>query len=288
MIISASRRTDIPAFYSDWFMKNIRNGYVTIQNPYNGYSKDISLKVEDVDCIVFWTRNPSNMYKYLDELNEMGYNYYFQYTLTGYPRILEKSVLNPYKSIEVFKKISDKISSNRIIWRYDPIIYCNIVNIDEHIRLFNKIAKYLNGYTNKVIISFVDLYNKTIRNLNKIDNFKYVDILDKKYIKLLDKLLMNFSDIAEDNNLKIESCSEKIDLSKYDIQHAKCIDGDFIKKEFNLNINFNKDKNQRQTCGCVKSIDIGMYNSCLHGCEYCYANENKDLVKKNYKMFFKK
>lgn len=277
MIISASRRTDIPAFYAKWFINRIREGYVLNKNPFNANQvKKIILTAFHVDAIIFWTRNPKPLMPYLDELDEKGLNYYFQYTITGYPRTLEKNTPHPSKAIKTFIELSDKIGKEKVIWRYDPIIFTKYTDFDEHIRLFTKIAKALEGKTDKVVISFADPYKKITKKLEEID---YSDILDEK-TKLYD-LAKQISEIAQSRNMIVETCSEAIDLDYCNINHGKCIDDTLIEKLFNINLHVDKDKNQRKECGCVQSVDIGVYNTCSHGCTYCYATFSDKTVEKN-------
>ena len=277
MIISASRRTDIPAFYSEWFINRIREGYVLNKNPFNANQiKRIPLTPYQVDAIVFWTRNPKPLIKYLDELDEKGFNYYFQYTITGYPRELEKHTPHPLKAIETFIELSDKIGKEKVIWRYDPIIFTQYTDFDEHIRLFDKISKALENKTDKVVISFADPYKKISK---KLEALEYQDILETK--SKLYELVKIMSEIASSRNMIVESCSEEIDLDSCNIQHGKCIDDNLIENLFNINLNINKDKNQRKECGCVQSVDIGIYNTCSHGCTYCYATYSDNVVGKN-------
>ncbi len=277
MIISASRRTDIPAFYSEWFINRIREGYVLNKNPFNANQiKRIPLTPYQVDAIVFWTRNPKPLMKHLDELDKKGFNYYFQYTITGYPRELEKHTPHPLKAIETFIELSDKIGKEKVIWRYDPIIFTQYTGFDEHIRLFDKISKSLENKTDKVVISFADPYKKITK---KLEALQYQDILETK--SKLYELAKVMSDIATSKNMLIESCSEEIDLDYCNIKHGKCIDDNLIENLFNINLNIHKDKNQRKECGCVQSVDIGIYNTCSHGCIYCYATYSDNVVEKN-------
>ena len=277
MIISASRRTDIPAFYAKWFINRIREGYVLNKNPFNANQvKKIALTPYQVDAIIFWTRNPKPLMQYLNELDEKGFNYYFQYTITGYPRELESHTPNPYKAIETFIELSNKIGKEKVIWRYDPIIFTKYTDFDEHIRLFDKISKALENKTDKVVISFADPYKKITKKLAEID---YLDILEEK--NRLYELVKQISEIAKSRNIIVESCSEAIDLDYCNIRHGKCIDDTLIEKLFDINLNIGKDKNQRKECGCVQSVDIGVYNTCSHGCTYCYATYSDKSVEKN-------
>ena len=277
MIISASRRTDIPAFYSKWFMNRIKDGYVLVQNPYNTKQiRKVFLTPFQVDAIVFWTRNAKPLIPYLDDLDKLGYNYYFQYTITGYKRELERFTPSLQKAIETFIELSDKIGKEKVIWRYDPIILSDYSSYNEHLRLFEKISNMLENKTDKVVISFADSYKKITNNLK---NIGYKDILENK--KELYLFCEELSNIVKDRNIQIETCTEEIDLSIFGINPTKCIDDKLLDKLFNKNLCAIKDKNQRKECGCVESIDIGMYNTCSHGCVYCYATFSDNTVKKN-------
>ena len=283
MIISASRRTDIPAFYSMWFMNRVRAGFLLTRNPFNAHQiRRVSLEPQDVEAIVFWTRNPEKLIPHLKELDSRKLNYYFQYTITNYPKALEKSVPNPNKSITTFQKLSDLIGPEKVIWRYDPILLSNLVNINEHKRLFKKIASELRHKTKRVVISFADIYQKTEQNLNKVNDLQYEDIVLRQ--NELYQLAEFLVDVASTNDLEIVTCAEKIDLSHIGIAHGKCIDDMLLDRLFGLTTSSKKDSGQRDECGCVKSIDIGQYNTCPHQCSYCYATFSSDLVAKNMKV----
>jgi DNA repair photolyase len=280
MIISASRRTDIPAFYSEWFSERVKDGYLLVRNPFNAHQiRHVTLSPETVSAIVFWTRNPKNIFHLLSTLDKEGFNYYFQYTITGYPRVFEKSVPSPLQAIETFLHLSDLIGPGRVVWRYDPILLSNTLTIDEHKRLFSKIASLLAGKTIRSVISFADFYQKTEKNLSKIPNEKYDDITKQK--ELLYDLSAFMAKTAESNGMSITSCAEIVDLSSIGIPHGKCIDEKILSEEFGLNVSSVKDSGQREACGCIKSIDIGEYNTCLHGCSYCYATFNEKSVQSN-------
>jgi len=274
MIISASRRTDIPAFYSEWFINRLKEGFLYVRNPMNIHQiSKIKLTPDVVDFIVFWTKNPEEMISKLDQLKD--YNYYFQFTLTSYEKDIEVNVSSKGKCIiPTFKKLSDKIGAEKIIWRYDPILLNKKYTINYHCENFEKIAKQLSNYTERCTISFLDFYKKTERNLKE----SFVEDFTINNQKILAK---RFSEIARQYNLKIDTCSEDIDLEEYGITYANCIDADLMKKLTNFSFNVVKDKNQRKECGCVESIDIGTYNTCKNGCKYCYANFNQKQVEMN-------
>ncbi|GAL58640.1 hypothetical protein EV102420_12_01460 [Pseudescherichia vulneris NBRC 102420] len=282
MIISASRRTDIPAFYSEWFMNRIRAGFLLTRNPFNyNQISRVSLLPEDVDAIVFWTRNPTKLLLHIDELMQLGYRFYFQFTITGYPRALDPKTLNPHKALDVFKRLAEKIGKDKVIWRYDPILFSNLLPFKEHIRLFSKLARELEGHTERVVISFADFYQKTEKNLKTVDSLIYSDITQNQDLCML--MAEKLAAIAYQHGLSIFSCAENIELAQKGVQHGKCIDEALINSLFGLQLAGSKDQGQREACGCVKSIDIGVYNTCLHGCKYCYATFNSAQANKNFK-----
>jgi hypothetical protein len=277
MIISASRRTDIPAFYSDWFMNRLREGFVYVRNPFN--TKQISrvnLSPKHIECIVFWTKNPSNLIKYLKEIDNLGYNYYFQFTLTGYGKLIEKKVPDKKHSLRIFKDLSDLVGRQKIIWRYDPIMLTDDMSIEYHVNNFLSIADELKEYTEKCVFSYIDMYKKCERNMKSI---QLKAISKEKQLNLAKKI----SDIARDSFLQLETCSEVIELEHIGIQHGKCIDDQLISKIVGQDLSIKKDPSQRLECGCVSSIDIGAYNTCEHNCLYCYANYSYNSVDKNIK-----
>lgn len=274
MIISASRRTDIPTFYSEWFYNRIKEQYVLVRNPMNIHQiSSISLSPDVVDCIVFWTKNPKPMFEKLDQLKD--YTYYFQFTINSYGKNIETNV--PSKKdeiIDTFRMLSDKIGPERVIWRYDPILINEKYSLEYHIEFFEKIAYHLRNYTEKCTISFIDFYSNIRRNLNEMG-------LHELSIDQMCIIAKNFSEIARSLDLKIDTCAEAIELKDFGIAHAKCIDDKLISRLLGENITVQKDKNQRLECGCVASIDIGLYNTCGNGCKYCYANHNLSVVRKN-------
>jgi hypothetical protein len=272
MIISASRRTDIPACYPGWLCQRIREGFVLTRNPmrYHLVSK-INLSPETVDGIVFWTKNPAPFIGRLHELN--AYAYYFQFTLTSYGKDIEPNV--PVKSSDVipaFQQLSDKIGPERVIWRYDPILLNKKYTEGYHMEYFYEIAKRLNGYTSKCIISFVDRYKNTDRNTHDLGILEIEDNTKRK-------LAETFSQTAHSYGISLETCAEEIDLNEYGIGHAKCIDGNLLGSQRGSPLKVSKDKNQRPHCGCDASVDIGAYNTCPNGCKYCYANYKTGMQK---------
>ena len=280
MIISCSRRTDIPAFYSDWFFNRVREGHVLVRNPMNSIQlRNISLAPADVDCIVFWTKNPALM---LDRLHLLkDYNYYFQFTLTPYGKDIEPHLPPKPQIIDTFLRLSDKIGEKRIIWRYDPILLSDTVRMEYHIEHFARMAERLSGHTEKCIISFIDMY----RHLqNKTAHFSVKPLDEFEMRTLAEKIVQ----IANDNKIRIETCAEKIELADLGIGHGRCIDDRLIAELTGVNRKIVKDKSQRKLCGCVASVDIGEYNTCRHLCSYCYANSNQKKLEKNHALYHSK
>lgn len=278
MIISASRRTDIPAFYSDWLFNRLNAGFAYVRNPMNIHQvSEVNLSPDVVDCIVFWTKNPKPMFNRLEELSD--YRYYFQFTLNPYATDVEPNVPNKGKEIiKTFTELSDKIGSDKIVWRYDPILLSDKYSIDYHAKYFEKLAKDLNGSFSKCVVSFIDIYKKNAKRcaangLNELSNTQMYDIAEQ------------IANIARKYNFSVASCAENIDLNKFGIEHNSCIDKEVIEHLIGSKITVQKDKNQREECGCVESIDIGSYNTCVHGCSYCYANYNMDNVRLNHSLY---
>jgi len=228
-----------------------------------------------VDGIVFWTKNPAPMLGRLDELK--AYTYYFQFTITPYGRDIEANIPPKKTSIlSTFKRLSDMIGIDRVVWRYDPIMLNETYPLEYHIHTFGEIARELHDYTRKVTISFVDEEYRGVKN-----NMK--DLALSKFLPEMQiKLSSQLAEIAHSHGLTIDTCAEGIDLQQFGIGHARCIDDRLFEKLLDCPLDVDKDKNQRLECGCVTSIDIGMYHTCLNGCRYCYANYNQKAVKGNF------
>lgn len=276
MILSVSRRTDIPAFYSDWFFNRLKAGFVCVRNPmYPEKVSKISLDKEVIDCIVFWTKNVKPMLDRLDELD--GYNYYFQYTLNPYGTDVEPIIgINRNTNIETMIHLSERIGADKVIWRYNPIFTSQKYTKDYHIKSFKEMAESLCGYTSRVVISFLDLYGQTKRNMPDIEEFDETECRD---------LVRQLVQIAKDNGMIVESCAEKIDLSEEGVMHGLCVDKNLIEEIVGYRLTGGKDKGQRQECGCMESIDIGVYNTCKNGCKYCYAMYGEKDIVENIKAY---
>jgi len=274
MIVSASRRTDIPTYYSEWLLNRLREEYVLVRNPMNIHQiGKISLSPTVVDGLVLWTKNPIPMLNRLSELEK--YNFYFQFTLNAYGKDVEPNV--PSKKDEIvpaFIKLSKAIGRERVIWRYDPIFLNEYYTMEYHCKYFKKLASMLSTYTEKCTVSFLDLYRNTTRNVQPLQ-------IEQETPQQQLEILGAFSDIAHHYGIYIDTCAEKIDSSSINVPHACCIDKERLERLGHCKLHVEKDKNQRLECGCVASIDIGAYNTCKNGCLYCYANFNNNIVKKN-------
>ncbi len=297
VIISASRATDVPAFYGEWIIDKLKKGYCKWINPFNGNKKTISF--DNLRLIVFWTKNPSPFMKYLNLIDKMGYNYYFLYTVNDYEREgLEPNLPSLKKRIESFKKLSKKIGKDKVLWRFDPLILTENINVEDLIKKIQAIGEKIKNYTNRFIFSYADIekYRK-VRNNLKREGIKYRIISENDKFNIAKKI----NKVAQNWNLKITTCGEDIDLKKYGIYKGKCIDDSLMINNFyddkelmkflGVNSKLNllnespknlKDKGQREECRCIESKDIGQYNTCMHLCKYCYANSSKKSVKKNF------
>ena len=316
IIVSASRSTDIPAFYADWFFNRLDKGYCAWTNPFNGVQSYVSF--EKTRFIVFWSKNPKPLLPYLGILKEKRINCYIQFTLNDYvDEGLEKGVPKLSERIETFKKLVDILGKGHVIWRFDPLVLTDHITVSDLLHKIEYIGDNLLGYTEKIVFSFADIasYRKVRANLdaNRINYIEFTTDTMNEFAKGLTQLNHKWG-------YKLATCGEKIDLDYYGIEHNKCIDDELITriayddsilmKFLNMSIiNYfgkdfepipegaieltdtmyavrkkdNKDKGQRQFCGCIKSKDIGQYNTCPHLCEYCYANSSKEIAVQNWK-----
>lgn len=325
VVVSASRSTDIPAFYSDWFFHRLNKGYSTWTNPFNGVKSYVSY--EDTKFIVFWSKNPRPLLSRIDELKEKGIACYIQYTLNDYEQErLEKAVRPLAERIETFKLLVEKLGKGAVIWRFDPLILTETIGIDDLLRKIEFIGDSLLGYTEKLVFSFADIasYRKVKANLEK-NNVPYREWAEDAMLEFASKL----SELNKKWGYELATCGEKIDVEQFGIKHNHCVDDRLIVRlgyrspelmeflgaeilqpqpvqqdlfafedaqaipedvilldngQYAIINKNNKDKGQREFCGCMKSKDIGEYNTCPHLCEYCYANTSKDSAVKNYKQ----
>jgi len=287
MIISASRRTDIPAFFSAWFMQRLKEGFLVWSNPFNpNQIKTISLKPEDVEVIVFWSKYPKPLLKYLDHLDNLGLKHYFHFTLNAYPPVIEPHVPCLEERISVFQELGSRIGPDKVIWRYDPVLLSNVTPLEYHVDKFGYLVSRLGGYTKRVVISFADIYRKVSVKLKKLATEKEVlaeDIRSEKNLIYLESLVRTFLHETAIHNMEIFTCAEPAGFDDLGLKHGKCIDDTLINQVFSLQIPPKKDKNQRRGCLCVESVDIGSYNTCRFGCAYCYANVSEKTVMRNLK-----
>jgi len=313
LVISASRGTDIPAFYDDWFFNRLKAKYSAWKNPFSGQYSYVSY--QNARFFVFWSKNPKPLLNHTDELKKM--NFYIQFTLNDYvSESLEKGVPPLEERIQTFKQLVETFGKGRVIWRFDPLILTDKITVDDLLRKVENIGDQLKNYTEKLVFSFADiaLYKKVKSNLEK-NNINYSEWTENQMIDFAKRL----SILNQKWNFQLATCGEKIDIAKYGIQHNKCVDDDlmiklaykdkmlmdFLKVEIHEKDLFdnipqnaiilndrqyaikkkdNKDGGQRQFCGCIVSKDIGEYDTCPHLCEYCYANTSKATAVRNYNL----
>ena len=297
IIVSASRSTDIPAFHSDWLLHRLEAGYCVWTNPFNQKKQYVSF--EKARAFVFWSKNPAPMLSKLKELDRYGFTYYFQFTLNDYEKEhLEPCVPPLYERIETFRKLSQTLGKSRVIWRYDPILLTDALSVDEVLKRIHNIGNKIAPFTEKLVFSFIDIasYSKVQRNLLK-QSIRAREPSRGEMIEFAERL----SETARTWGLQLATCSEVIDLDRYGIRHNCCIDPELLlrigKQDRELlsfltmrqdilpgmewNTNLLKDSGQRKACGCAMSKDIGQYNTCPHGCVYCYANTSTGIVQRN-------
>lgn len=305
VIVSASRSTDIPGFYSDWFLHRLKIGYSAWTNPFNGARSYVSY--ENTRLIVFWSKNPKHLLDkngLLDHLQEKGINCYIQFTLNDYvAEHLERGVPSLEDRIATFKALVKRLGVGKVIWRFDPLILTDRIGVNDLLRKIQNIGEQLNGYTEKLVFSYADIatYKKVKANLEK-SNINYREFKENDMIDFASGL----QEINKKWGYTLATCGEKIDIEKYGIIHNKCVDDDLMIKYFSDDTKLmdhlgvevqdadlftgqriikkknNKDKGQRQFCGCIASKDIGEYNTCAHLCEYCYANSSKEAALRNF------
>lgn len=266
MIISASRRTDIPAFHSEWMMERLREGFALVRNPFNARQVSrVSLTREDAEAIVFWTKDASNMLPSLCELDDMGYRYLFQYTLTPYGKDIEPGV-GKKSALDALLTLSGRIGKQRVIWRYDPILLTDEWTEEKHIRLFERMCTRLEGASERCVISFVDLYRSVKRSAPG------VFAPDEAQMR---RMAREIAKTARAHGMVPSACAEAIDLREEGIEQRGCIDRRDIEALLQVKIDADKDQTQRAACRCVRSVDIGAYDTCGHGCVYCYARTGR-------------
>ena len=278
-IISVSRRTDIPAYYSEWFMRRLEEGFAGYVNPFGGQKYIVPLLPDDVACFVFWSKNFAPFMDKLPLIEDMGYRFYFNYTITGLPDIFESRTVTKETALATLKELSDAYSPAHINWRYDPIIISDVTGHDFHIRNFRYLACELEGYVKRCIISFVMPYGKVKRNFAKFRNLHGIKITEPDMDSRI-RLANELADICEEHGIRMFSCCGDY-LAGKKIGKAHCIDGKLIEELFHTGSGF-REKPTRKECGCTESVDIGAYDTCHHGCIYCYANMNKQAAEARF------
>jgi hypothetical protein len=274
-IISVSRRTDVPAFYSDWFLRRVREGFVGVVNPFGGKRYLTSLRPEEVVCFVFWSKDFTPFLPHLDTLDRLGYRFYFNYTFTALPGVFESGV-DKAAAWKTLKYLSERYSPRHINWRFDPVILSSITDGNFYLEAFERLAGQLAGRVERCYFSFVAEYHKVRRNFRQVlipAGITIPDVHPDEKIALADRLVT----IAERYGIRMYSCCGAYLLSGR-IQQAHCIDGAIIEQLFYPQGLDYQEKPTRPECGCTESIDIGTYDTCPHGCVYCYANANKAVA----------
>lgn len=280
MIISASYKTDIPAFYGEWFRNRLRVGYCRMINPYNKAQHSlVSLGKEDVDGFIFWTKNLIPFDDTLSEIHQLGYPFVVQYTINGYPRALEARVIDTHRSVKSFRSAAEKYGEHAVVWRYDTIIFTTDTDVDFHRRNFSILASELSGYTSEVVVSFMQLYKKTQLNLDeaaRANEFSWHDpSTDVKR-----GLLVDLVEIAAKHSIHLSICTQP-DLMVPGAGEARCIDAERLMKVAGGTFR-SRLKGTRLNCSCYESKDIGDYDTCPHGCVYCYAVRERSLALRRY------
>jgi len=278
-VISVSRRTDIPAFYSQWFINRIRKGWISFVHPFSQKEQFVSLSPRDVIALVFWSKNYGPLLSFLAELEDRGYYFYFHFTITGLPRALEPGAPSTEEAISQFRTIASRLSSLHIQWRFDPLVITEETDLSFEIRAFERIAAALEGYTYRCYISFVHLYQRVIRNFRKM-SITFRDPEDNEKIELACRM----AEVGKNYGIALYACCNDL-LVNGQVHKAHCIDPEILLQITPHSIAHLKISPTRPQCGCLKSIDIGKYDSCPHGCLYCYANADKSIALKNYYKF---
>ncbi|MCM1256556.1 MAG: DUF1848 domain-containing protein [Roseburia sp.] len=274
MILNTGSRTDIPAYYSNWFFNRIKDGYVLTRNPY--YPTQVTrylLNPEVIDVIVFCTKNPFPM---LDRLSLLSaFDMFWFVTITPYGSDIEPYVPPKEFVIRHFQTLSGQIGKERVSWRYDPIFVTDKYSIDYHIEQFHQMANALSGYTDQCVISFIDLYEKTKRNFGGVRS-----VTDREQ----EKIIAAFSEIAKENDLQIHLCCENAGLVRKNVDAEGCMSKSVLEKALGCRLDVPQKRMARKECSCLLGADIGAYNTCGHGCLYCYANYDRETVVKNMKL----
>ena len=274
MIINSGQRTDIPAFYAEWFANRLKEGYVCVRNPYN--PKQVSryrLDPEVVDVIGFCTKNPAPMFPYMDLLKDYGQYWYV--TITAYGRDIEPGVPDKEQVMDDFCRLSEMVGTDSVGWRYDPIFLNEKYTVEYHLETFSRMAEKLAGYTRTAVISFIDLYQKVQRNFPEVRPVSRADQI------LLGEIM---AAAARENGMVLRPCGEGDLLAAYGADCSGCMTVPMYEKAIGKRLKVPKRKPAREECACYLACDIGAYDTCLHFCRYCYANTNPEAVRRNRKL----
>jgi len=280
VIISASYRTDIPAFYAEWFLRRLGAGHAVVRNPYSGKAMTVDLRRESVTGFVFWTRNFGPLLRELDALRRFGRPFVVQYTVTQYPRTLEAAVIEPEKAIAQLHRLAGEVHPQCPVWRYDPVVFTSETPFDFHLRNFEDLAARLEGVVDEVVISFAQIYRKTQRNMNEAaqrHGFTWEDPEDE--VKLL--LAEDLAAIARARGMQLTVCTQPRYVAS-GAEEARCIDARRLGRIAGIPLDVPL-KGNREGCACHESRDIGEYDTCPHGCAYCYAVKNRVAALARYK-----
>jgi hypothetical protein len=280
VIISASYRTDIPAFYGDWLMRRLKAGYCGVVNPYNASVRRVSLAPDDVDGIVLWTKNLAPMLDKLPTLIPMGHVFCVQYSVTRYPRELELSVTGAEKAVGHIRLLSERFGRRSVVWRYDPILITDLTPVDWHVGNFASLASSLRGVVDEVVVSFAHLYQKTTRNLDasgRTNGFRFRDPPDEEKRAVLSRLF----EIAWSEDIRLTVCAQPA-LIPPGAKASRCVDLDRL-SDLRGRIVRGRASRNRPGCDCAQSIDIGDYDTCPHGCVYCYAVQHRALARQRHR-----
>lgn len=256
-------------------MERVKTGNVMVRNPVNkNQVNKVDLRPNNVECIVFWTKNPEPFLPKLKELDDLGYTYYFHVTINSYDQTIERNIPRKKHIVASVEKLAEQIGKHKIIWRYDPILLTDKVGIKYHKKYFDLLAQSLQNMTKTCVISFVDLYKKTKQNMQGIN---YIPLTDERK----QEITQNISKSAQKYGFQVQTCAEDSNFESLGIFPGKCVDDQLIYRITGKPMLVGKDKSQRKACGCVKSVDIGQYNTCTNGCLYCYANYDHGQVQEN-------
>lgn len=274
-LISASRRTDIPAFYGEWLMHRIREGWAVRCNPYNHRAVRVSLRPPMVGAFIFWSKNFQPFLQYLDDVDRRGYHCVFLYTITGLPRVFERQVPDTDVAVDTLKALSKRYSSKHVQWRYDPILLTNLTDPDFHIHRFRKLCRDLEGHTTRCYTSIANIYSKVKRRLEvlQMDGIQLLEVSEQEQVALAEHM----ADIAADHGISVYSCCNDHLISN-NVKKGHCVDRDLLMDLFDLDKSLYSLKPTRKQCGCCESYDIGMYETCPHACTYCYANSGSKCI----------